>query len=234
MNENKRKAIAIQLVILAAKLKDTDSLPASAKSIGLLVGEKHFGLAGEDADTFEELSSSLFQQSGWSDKFSENFIADLVRKLLAQLHPDGTPAKAEQLLKDLETSYQAYQKRHTVLVPLSGIVLHEAGLKIGQVTINEMTPDEFQRRLGMHAGTQFARHLTESMANSVFAEFSTVAEPIRAKEIGVEETRRAMDLLRYAIPFMVPGFYKQLGMNVGITGDFAQGEIRVVILPSLE
>ncbi len=65
MNENKRKAIAVELVGLAAKLTDTDALPASAKSIGLLVGEKNFGLAGDDADAFEEMSSTLSQHSGW-------------------------------------------------------------------------------------------------------------------------------------------------------------------------
>jgi hypothetical protein len=68
----------------------------------------------------------------------------------------------------------------------------------------------------------------------VVAEFSAVAEPIRAKEIAVDETRRAMDLLRYAIPFLVPEHYKSLSMNVGITGDINEGEIRAVILPCLD
>jgi hypothetical protein len=234
MNENKTKAIAGQLVDLAAKLKDGDALPTSFSSMTFLVHEKQLGLAGKDAETFDEACSTLLQETRWSDKFSETYVADLLRRLLGQLHTDGSPTKAEQLLKELEANYQAYQKTHTVLILLSSIVMHEPALKIGQVTIKKMTPDELRRRLGVHAATQVGQHLTESLANSVVAEFSTVAEPIRAKEIAIEETRRVMDLLRYAIPFIFPDHYKRLGMNVGITGDFAQGEIMAVILPCLD
>jgi hypothetical protein len=231
MNANRRQALAAQLVNVAAKLKDADTIPGSARFIGVLVGEKHFGLAGEDADSFDEMSSTLLQQSGWVEKYSETHIGNLLRTLLGDLYGSNTPARAEQLLADLDAGYQAYLKRHTVLVPLSGITMHESELVIGQVAIKKIAPDELRRRLGMHAGTQFGRHLIESLGNLVVAEFSAIAEPVRAKEIALDETRRAMDLLRYAIPFIVPECFKRLSVNVGITGDITEAEIRAVILP---
>jgi hypothetical protein len=231
MNANRRQALAAQLVNVAAKLKDADTIPGAARFIGVLVGEKHFGLAGEDADAFDEMSSTLLQQSGWVEKYSETHIGNLLRTLIGDLYGSNTPARAEQLLADLDAGYQAYQKRHTVLVPLSGIAMHEHELVIGQVAIKKIAPDELRRRLGMHAGTQFGRHLIESLGNLVVAEFSAIAEPVRAKEIALDETRRAMDLLRYAIPFIVQEYFKRLSMNVGITGDIAEAEIRAVILP---
>jgi hypothetical protein len=44
MNANKRQSLAAQLVNVAARLKDADTIPGSAKFIGVLVGERPFGL----------------------------------------------------------------------------------------------------------------------------------------------------------------------------------------------
>jgi hypothetical protein len=232
MNANKRKALAEQLVALTARLKDADALPESVRKLFIQGGGSSVGLAGPDADSFDEMGGTLLQQGGWIDKYSEHFVANLLRKFLEELHGDNNSTKAERLLEDADKEYQAYQKKHTVLVPLAGIVWEEAELKIGKVSFKQMTPDDLRRRLGAHADSQFTQVLTKEIANSTVTESLVLAEPIRAKEIAVEETRRALDLLRYSITFIIPVEYKRLGMNVGIKGDFGEGDVLALILPS--
>src|SRR6202044_2151855 len=113
MNASKRRAIAGQLVDLAARLKGADTLPASARFVGFAVGQERYGLAGEDTFAFDEMLSTLLQQGGWVEKYSETYIANQLRTLLGKLHGDNNLAKAEQLLEDLDAEYQEYHRKHT-------------------------------------------------------------------------------------------------------------------------
>ncbi len=232
MDEKKKKALAVRFAHLASKLRDSDTLPASRHSVSFLVGERSLGVADENADAVGELVKNLLQQCSWSAKYSESHTGALVHEMLGKLHGDCNQTKAEQLLTELDREYEAYQKTQVVLIPLSGIEMHEPELKLGHVTIKKMTPDSIRGRLAFHAGTQIGRHLIQTLGNSVVAEFSIVAEPARAKEIAVDETRRVMELLRYSIAFSPS--YKQLGMNVSIAGDFPEGSVNAVVLPSPE
>jgi len=233
MNENKRKALAGRLIDLTEKLlKDGDTLPTTTRFTTFVAGGKRLALVGKDLEAFDETCSKFIQQSGWGDKYSERYVADLLRDVLGQLREDNTTEKAQELLSNLEVEYRSYSKDHTVVVLLAGIVTHDCDLRIGQVTIRKMTEESLKERLGILARTEFARQILERLAEAVVAEFSTAAEPVRAKERAVEETRRAVDVLRYSIPFIVPTDYKRMGMNVGIVGDYPDNSAIAVVLPS--
>lgn len=234
MNDKTKRLFAEKLVALATKLKGNDELPPTNRSVGLLVNGKQLCLGGEDADKFGEITGSLLQEGNWNDKFSETYVGNLVRDLLGKLYGDNNSDKAVQGLDEMQAEYEAFQKSYTAFVPLFGIVMGLPELRIGRVSIKSMTSDEFQRRRMTKAAAQYFPQVVASFENAVVAEVSAIAEPDRAGEIGLDETRRAMDVLRYALSFVAPAYYKRFGMNVGISGESPEGEIMAVVLPSLD
>ncbi len=209
-------------------------MPAATRSMSFLVGEKHVGLSGPDAAAFQELSGSFYEESGWGDKYSEGYVSELLRKVLAELYNSNTSATAETAVAKHFADHQKYLKLHSVLVPLMGIALHVPSLKLGRVTIINPSEAELARRLGKNAVTNPGRHILKTLTGNVLAEFEAVAEPIRAKEMAVEETRRALEVLRYAIPFVFQDGYKDLGLNVSIAGDFPETDCMTFIMPSAD
>jgi len=234
MNQNKLKAFAKELVELAGHLQDGDAMPAMTRSMSFLVGEKHVGLCGPDAATLQELSGRFYEECGWGDKFSESYVSELLRKVLAELYISNTTATAEDALAKHVADHQAYQKRHSVLVPLTGIALHVPSLKLGRVRIIQPSEHDLARRLGKNVVSNPGQYVLKSLVGRVLAEFEAVAEPIRAKEMAVEETRRALEVLRYAIPFIFGAGYQDFGLNVSIVGDFPESDCLTFIMPSAD
>jgi hypothetical protein len=200
MNENKLKAFAKQLVELAGHLQDGDAMPATTRSISFLLGEKHVGFSGPDAAKCEELFGSFYLDSGWGDKFSESYAGDLLRKVLGELYKSNTTATAEAALVKHEAEYKAYQKRHSVFVPLSGIALHVPLLKIGRVTVIHPGEPELARRLGKNVVTNLGQHILRSLTGRVLAEFEAVAEPIARRSSNDTSSHKSKEHLGSQVP----------------------------------
>ncbi len=232
MNDHKLKAFAAQLVELATHLQDGDAMPAMTRSISFAVGEKHVGLSGANTEKFQELCDNFYQASGWADKYSEGFVSDLLRKVLGELYKSNHTATAEAALSKHLSDYRAYQKSHFVLVPLFGIALHVPSLKIGRVTFIQPSNSVLAQRLGKNVVTQPGQYILKTLSGNVLAEFEAIAEPIRAKEMAIEETRRALEVLRYGIPFIFEDGYKSLRLNVSIVGDHPDRDCVSFVMPS--
>lgn len=232
MNDNKLKAFATQLVELATHLQDGDSMSAMTRSMGFAVGEKNVGLSGADTEKFQELCDNFYQASGWADKYSEGFVSDLLCKVLGELYKSNHTSTGEAALFKHLSDYRAYKKSHFVLVPLFGIALHVPSLKIGRVTIIQPSNSDLEQRLGKNVVLQPGKYILNTLSGNVLAEFEAIAEPIRAKEMAIEETRRALEILRYGIPFIFKDGYKSLRLNVSIVGDHPDRDCISFVMPS--
>ena len=207
-------------------------MPAATRSMSFLVGEKHVGFSGQDNENYQEVCNNFYKESGWADKYSEGYVSELLRKVLAELYTSNTAGTAEAALAKHLAEYKAYRKRHSVLVPVTGVALHVPSLKLGRVTLIHLSEADLARRLGKNAVTNPGQYILKTLGGSVLAEFEGTAEPIRAKEMAVEETRRALEVLRYSIPFIFQGGYKDLRLNVSIVGDFPDSDCMTFIMPS--
>ena len=131
-----------------------------------------------------------------------------------------------------------------VVVPLVGVQVVGAPLSLGRVTLrqydegvgggltercramiqaNPNYPPEWKAKYfeGMERG-----YLSE-VRGRCCSEFVAVAEPTRATELALEETRLALDLLRYAILFM---YTKDRPRAVGVRGDVSDdGRVSVAV-----
>lgn len=232
MNENKIRAFAKQLSELAEHLQDSDAIPATTFNMNFLAGDKSVGLSGPDAEKCREVFGRCYQESGWGDKYSESHVSELLRSVLAGLYESNDTATAEAALSKHDSDYQAYQKRHVVLVPLFGVAISIPSLKVGRVTIFQASGADLENRLGKNVITQPGQYIANTLKGNVLAEFIGVAEPLRAKEMALEETRRALEVLRYAIPFVFDAAYKELRLNVSIVGDRPDSECVSFIMPS--
>jgi hypothetical protein len=234
MNEIKIKTFAKQFVDLAEHLQDGDVINANTRSISFLAGEKNVGFRDSDADAFQELSSKFYQECGWGDKYSEQYVSELLQKILADIYASNTTVTAEASLTKQLAIYKAYQKRHFVFVALAGITLHVPAFKLGRVKIMQPSEQDLLLRLGRNMAMNPGKYIFETLKGKVLAEFEAVAEPIRAKEMAVEESRRALEVLRYAIPFIYQAGYKDLGLNVSIAGDLPHDDSLTFVMPSAD
>jgi hypothetical protein len=124
MDENRIRAFAKQLSELAERLQDSNAIPATTFNMNFLAGDKSVGFSGPDAEQCQELFSRFYQESGWSDKYSEAYVSDLLRSVLGGLYESNNAAAVEAALSRYSSDYQAYQKSHVVLVPLFGIAIN--------------------------------------------------------------------------------------------------------------
>jgi hypothetical protein len=130
-----------------------------------------------------------------------------------------------------------------VYLPVSGLSLGESELALGSVRLrfasNELvgeilaamdqivqttrhTPEEKQELLRSHA-----EDLTRDIAGHVVSIYTVVAEPRRARERAEEETRRALDLLRLAIPLL---YDRDKRVQVGFPGEIVWAYRRSISL----
>lgn len=232
MNENKLKAFAKQLVDIAGHLQTGNPPPSKTHFMSLLAGDKPVAMVDQHVVEFNEFNGKFYQESGWSDKYSEHYVTNFLRALLGKIYIAKTTSAAEETLENQASAYQSYQKRHTVLLPLTGIHFTVPSLKLGRVTIIQPSNQELVQRLGKNFAIGPGQHYYQAISGMALAEFQAVAEPVRAKEMAVEETRRALEILRYGIPFIVQKDYKNLGINVSIVGDFPESDCLTLVMPS--
>jgi len=143
-----------------------------------------------DATGVEELAriaDTLLSKQKWGDRLSAWYIDDRLSKVLVGGHRGGR-GQAAALLEELVREVQSFETEQTVFVPITGLTLMVPELRVGRVTIRKGPPPT------VPADSNPGRYLTER----TYAEFRTVAEPIRAGERGAQETRHALEAITFA------------------------------------
>ncbi len=173
--------------------------------------------------------SGLMKEDWIKAKFTEDYVKEAVdaRIISALIENESNSNAIEAQFDQLIEALKDYSQEQVVLVPIVGIKMAVDFYSIGKIrlitpaTTNQ--PDLVERR------TQLAEKLNEIPAlrdwlqaqmyafqpGVVCAEYRVVADPDRAKELAEQETRRALDLIRFAIPALYPN----CDISVGIQAE---------------
>ena len=208
--------------------------PVGGKTNSLEFPEYGYGFNEESRDTAWALLDELLDKRGWAAKYSEEHLTQLVAKtigLLFQkpLHADALVA-AEQLIKD----WEGFNEVRRVYIPVENLEMKVHELVVGHAHIIRVGP---MRSKEFEAGTRKAfaagpRSTDEAQGfiqmrldrwkalGSVASRVDVIADARRALEIGMDETRRALDFVNYgASVTQATGFRRA----IGIKGDAFRG-----------
>ncbi|MBA4312132.1 MAG: hypothetical protein C0417_05840 [Chlorobiaceae bacterium] len=191
-----------------------------------------FSLSNEFLDSFEDVARTLLQDESWSEKFSEKYVDDLLQKVLAKTLRDGNTNKLETYLDEIINEFSNYSQERIVYIPLAGIQMSMDELSIGKVVLKKMKESDLAAITSqIEKVTQSLkntseekalilelqqREIGENLRGHVCSVFKVIAEPEQARERAEEETRRVIDLLRFAIPALYPKGYN---IAIGLQGE---------------
>lgn len=237
MHKGKRQACVKKLEDIVQNVRPP-GFKGDRRTRHLKVGEASFNLIDDYLDEYESVIEDLLIHLGWAEKWSEAYLDEALRRIIANTIIAGVADGLDQLIETLSSDFQRYSRIHVVRLPLFGIQTDIDSLSLGNIVLEEMTQtkvddiaalsDEvLDRTTSAPEIVKFAkqknREALQSLCGKVCARFEAVAEPIRAKQRAEEETRRVIDLLRYVIPAMAP---KEMRTCVGIEGDVPFSSVR--------
>jgi hypothetical protein len=242
MHKNALKDVAGQLKAIAERMEHPDGLPNGGTPI--LAGSERAESFQLGDDAYGDLLKLVKALHGhYGSKYSEEHIHreldDVLRRVLEVHSADIIQAEIERIDQDFE----AFNESHFIVVPLAGVELAINELQLGNVKLVRLQGDaaEALRARCRSVLTRNTAH-TEAQKEQIFKEIEggelskvlgrtcatiTVSgENHRAVEVALDETRRAVDLLRYLTLF-IPGRRKY---SLGIQGEIGDGKRTTVAI----
>lgn len=203
-------------------------------------GKKAY-LIGENLEEFNNLARELTPY--WSEKFTENYISNALAELLKGAIFDPEINKTIAIINRFEGTLSSYNQEQIVYIPLINIWSVEE-IEIGPIKLVNMTDIKVEE-ISTHIESiimsspgekeqnqlvsEFIKIMVQGFEGSICAEYRIIAETDRARERAIEETRRVIDLIRYAIPAIYP---TNVHVNVGLQGDAWPGTLVAPIISS--
>lgn len=207
----------------------------------VIKGDISFTLSGAALDTYHDVVRTIVKDNEWGLKFSEKYIVSRIEEIICTTLRTPPPFETNQSLLQLAKDLDLFSEERLVYVPLSGIQLKEP-LELGAVrlipfaetdvyelkkAILKISPNPPESRQWMR--DSFEKRVREHLLGRVCTEYKVVAEPQRAKERAEEESRRAIDLLRFSIPNL---FSDDQRVRVGLFGEIIRSvRLSVSIAP---
>lgn len=192
--------------------------------------EVAYSLPQDKQGEFNEITRLILKERQFSERFSEEYISKKVKTVFASLLKDPSIDvcnELEALLGELEK----FDEKNTVYVPIKGVRLtldYELGNvklirptdenkdqiknKIREIISKSKAEDEKKSQMT----AIFEKELEEWLGKYTLAEYSVVAEPSRAYERAKEETRRVLELFRFASKAIYP---MSEDIRVGLKGE---------------
>lgn len=131
---------------------------------------------------------------------------------------DGNREGALNYLDKIIEELDSYSIEYVVYTPLLGIEMLIPYIELGNVTLKYMDEDDVAELIAKIHYHRFEHNdIYKHIYKHVCSEFHIIAEPIYAVKRAEEETRKVIDLLRYAIPF-IPG----LRLRIGLVGEVSR------------
>lgn len=208
MDKKNRQKLIGTLIVIAREAK-----PAGTPDLvrEYWSGEKSFGFERTTDEKFAEALRLLLQNEGWSEKWSERYLSSRIAEIIRALYEEGDHAQAPVLVDQLVANYESHNDEYLVFVPVANMKMTLHSLQVGQVTLRRLTP-KFINQYRRHVEAAFSESdvsdeelpaFVDRQVSSlerlgeVLSEFRLIAEPRRAQERADEETRRALDVLRF-------------------------------------
>jgi len=189
-----------------------------------------YSLSNDSSIKFNDVVTKLLKHNNFIRRFSSSYIEKKLKKIFAELITSDN-CEVESKVESLVDELSIYNKHHTVYLKVEGIKLSFCFI-IGKVkfvpgdefllkTIHRKTTDIFYTTKNTPEEQQSAIDLIEKETKNEFTDacvaiFEINAEPKRAYDIAKEETRRAIDLLRYASKAI---YGVKDDVRIGLKGD---------------
>lgn len=177
--------------------------------------EVSYSISIEYQEKFNGLVRQFLRTSDWSNKFSENFISNRLGTIFSSLIKKEA-INIENALADFIKEIDSYKTAETVYLHVIGIRL-DRDLKVGNITLLNASAENLKDKLAgklleqekSHRGKgqfsdMFEKIMKEKFLGQTLSEFKVIAEPERAFERAKEETRRALEILRFASKSIYP------------------------------
>ena len=177
--------------------------------------EVSYSISIEYQEKFNGLVRQFLKTSDWSNKFSENFISKRLGTIFSSLIKKEA-IDIENALADFIKELESYKTAETVYLHVIGISL-DRDLKVGNITLLNASAENLKDKLvgklleqeKSHGekgpfSDMFEKTMKENFLGQTLSEFKVVAEPERAFERAKEETRRALEILRFASKSIYP------------------------------
>lgn len=247
MNESKKQAIVGKLAYIITHTSDLASFStAPPPTYGMGIGSSTIRLIGDAAKQYEAVCGMLQNEAAWRDKFSKKYIEEIVNQLLSNVHRDGNADKAHEYLDAVIADLNNYTLEHTVYLPVDGVVMMVHELKLGKLTLKNMSGEplhnyEQQVETGIMQRSSYPYHGNEQffkawhkdvlpiLSNKAVAIYTAIAEPTKAQERAEEEWYQIAHILRYLI-FLA--YQKNWHIGIGLRGDVRYGVGEAVVMPS--
>jgi lambda repressor-like predicted transcriptional regulator len=161
------------------------------------------------AIAFFELAGDLAQDRLLSERVAESVVQERLKQILIELH-SGRGTDLAAMLREFVDETENYSTRQIVYVPVEHVILEVASLQIGQVVLRKadesfcVEAPQLAARSDMsledigQLNESLIERLKQELRGKLVAEFCTIAEPVRARERAIEETRRALEVLTFA------------------------------------
>lgn len=191
-----------------------------------------FMLVDDAVNIYEQLLEQLLLQERWQEKYSAQYLDKAIQTIVATLLKEGrTPELAKRLFEQLKGEFDTFSEEYKVYIPVEGLNLLEDSFPMGKITFRKMTDalisDMFNQMKTIALCTTSATEIKEaniawvkqridSLRGTICAECCIVADSQRAREKAEEETRRVLDVLRYAISML---FSRGLNTMIGLRGE---------------
>jgi hypothetical protein len=233
MNTNSRTSIsetlrkAIGKIVVFPKDQPPD-LPYRHQGV-----EINFAYGEDIRHELEQVRAILFKHEGWGQKVSEKAIYDRIFDVVKRILLTNGGSRSDEHLGTLFSLIDEHAVEQIVCLPLFGITMESDSMCLGRVILERMTRERVEQ-IASGNPAPLANYLKLGLEEGVYAVFRTVAEPQRAKEIAIEETRRALDLLRLSIILLELERPPQLTIIVGMEHEtnFNDEHRKISIVPA--
>ncbi len=230
MNKKTKDAIVRSIIRIVNNISESSKQGIRRTKIINRAG-KTFALVDEFVDEYDGLVKRILQKEGWSEKYSERYLQDVIGELFVNILKEGTVQNTGQYFERIVTDYISFSQEQTCYVPLAGINIAMDALPFGKIILKKMTDaltEEVAQKiesiimLGTNTEEQkikavkSLREKIETLHGTICAEFKIVAEQRRARERAEEETRRVIDLILYSIPAL---YQRELRVTAGLFGE---------------
>lgn len=182
---------------------------------------------------FNGLVREFLKKQAWSEKFTEEYILKKLKEIFASILREDSIDIYEQILKFTQ-ELNNYDTKMTVYLPVGGVIFNE-DFDLGNIKL--LRPSESNIAKVKQALTDvvsivknekeknqvidmFTPIIDKEFTNYALSEFQVIAESSRAYERAKEETRRALEILRFASKFIYP---RSEDVRIGLKGESIYG-----------
>lgn len=227
MNDQTIKQIAQQLRDVATR---TTSIPGNGSRNFLMHNGVAYSLSKDGSCLFNELVGKILKHKDFEQKFSAKYIDGKLKTVFAKLISEGQ-IELESELSLLIEELAEFKQESVVFLKIEGVILSDC-LELGRVRFvpgdknliadmknkvsviidkfknSDIEKETYKQSIGQNIELEFS--------DGCVGIVEVNAEPVRAYEVGKEEVRRAIDLLRFSSKAIYP---LKEDIRIGLKGD---------------